>query len=62
MKLNNKIDKVDDNLVIHRYDNGFMVQIGGKRDDEWSTCKIMCSSLKEVFDILEEYNKMEIEA
>jgi hypothetical protein len=39
-----------------------MVQIGGKRDDEWSTCKIMCGSLKEVFDILEEYNKMEIEA
>ena len=62
MKLKDKIDKVDDNLTIHRYDNGFMVQIGGKRDDEWATCKIMCFSLKEVFDILEEYNKMEIEA
>lgn len=58
MKLSDKIDKVEDNILINRYDNGFMIQVAGQRNDDWQTCKIMCNSLEDLFVIINEYTSM----
>jgi len=58
MKLSDKIDKVEDNILINRYDNGYMIQVTGRRNDDWQTCKIMCNSLEDLFVIINEYTSM----
>ncbi len=58
-----KLTKVNDSFTINRYDNGWMVEIGGRnKDDEWATTKIMCSTEDELIAIIKEYNSMEIDS
>ena len=60
MKLSDKIAKVSDSLTVNMYDNGFMVEVGGRDDEsDWKTAKIMCSTLDEVFAVLTEASNME---
>ena len=33
MKLNEKIEKVNDNFSVYMYDNGFMLEISGRDDN-----------------------------
>ena len=55
MKLSDKLVKVSDNLNVYMYDNGFMVEVSGRDDnDDWKTAKIMCTSIEEVTEILKE--------
>jgi len=56
-----KLTKVNDNIVVNRYDNGWMVEVGGcNTDDEWANAKIMCSTEEELLELIQEYNGMEI--
>ena len=49
MKLNESLVKVNDCLTVYRYDNGFMVEIGGQdKNEDWVTRKIVCNDLKQV--------------
>ena len=60
MKLSDKIVKVSDSLTINMYDNGYMVEVGGRDDDsDWKTAKIMCTTLDEVFAVITEASNME---
>ena len=53
----NKLAKVNENLTIYRYDNGWMVEITGRNDEEnWVTSKIICNTQDEVLDMIREYN------
>lgn len=62
MKLKEKIQKVNDSITVNRYDNGYMVEISGKNsDDDWKTCKILCTSFKEMLDILTEYDAIPVD-
>ena len=37
------------------YDNGFMVEVSGRNDDDdWKTAKIMCPTLNDVYTVIEE--------
>lgn len=55
MKISDKIKKVNESFTINMYDNGFMVDIGGRdSQDEWVTSKILCSSLEEVVSLVKE--------
>lgn len=59
MKLQDKLAKCNDNLTVNIYDNGFMVEISGRNnDDDWVTAKIVCNSLDEVMDIITEATKI----
>ena len=50
-----KITKVNENFSIYRYDNGFMVEVGGRNDeDDWKECKVLCSTKEELFAVIEE--------
>ena len=59
MKLNESLVKVNDCLTVYRYDNGFMVEIGGQdKNEDWVTRKIVCNDLKQVLTFIEEYSKL----
>jgi hypothetical protein len=60
MKLSDKLAKVSDNLTVNMYDNGYMVEVGGRDDEsDWKTAKIMCQTLEQVFAVITEASKME---
>lgn len=59
MKLNNKLTKVEESLTVYRYDNGFMVEISGRdNEDDWITAKILATSLDEVFELITAANNL----
>ena len=57
-----KLSKVNENLSINRYDNGFMVEVGGRDDEnDWKTAKILCNTEEEMIAVIKEWNSMEID-
>jgi ketol-acid reductoisomerase len=55
MKLSDKLTKCGDSLTINMYDNGYMVEVSGRDDDDnWKTAKILCSTLEEVYEVIKE--------
>jgi hypothetical protein len=58
-----KLDKVNESLTINRYDNGWMVEVGGRNDEsDWKTCKIVCNSEEEVLNVVKEWNTMDLDS
>ena len=58
----NKLSKVNENISINRYDNGFMVEVGGRDDEnDWKTAKILCNTEEEMIAVIKEWNSMEID-
>jgi hypothetical protein len=61
-KISDKLAKVNDNFSVNMYDNGFMLEIGGRnKDDDWATAKIMCNSIEELTTLIKEASAMERE-
>ncbi len=57
-----KLAKVNESMTINRYDNGWMVEVGGRDgDNEWKNCKIVCNTEEEVLAVVKEYNTMDID-
>ena len=54
-----KLTKVNESFTINMYDNGYMVEVGGRdAEDEWKTAKIICNTLDEVIEIVRETANM----
>ena len=61
MKIANKLKKINEELNIYRYDNGYVVKLTGKKnEDDWVDVKIVCNTLDEVIILLKEFSEMEI--
>jgi len=59
MKLADKLSKVDEDITIKQLDNGFVVEVAGRdNDDEWSTAKIVCNDLATVQALVEEATQL----
>lgn len=59
----NKLSKVNENITINRYDNGWMVEVGGRDDEnDWKTSKILCNTEEEMLAVVKEWNTMEIDS
>lgn len=59
----NKLSKVNEAFTVNRYDNGFMVEVGGRdKDDDWKTCKVMCSTEAELIEVIKEALSMELDS
>jgi hypothetical protein len=57
-----KLSKVNESITINRYDNGFMVEVGGRDDEnDWKSAKILCNTEAEMLDVVKEWNSMEID-
>jgi hypothetical protein len=58
----NKLSKVNESITINRYDNGFMVEVSGRDDEnDWKTAKVLCSTPEEMIAVIQEWNTMEID-
>ena len=54
-KIADKLKTVNESFTINMYDNGYMVEIGGRNEDEnWTNTKIICSSIDEVIVLVKE--------
>ena len=46
-----KIYKRDEDFRIYTYDNGYLIEVGGRNgDDEWVTAKVFAVGTQEVLD------------
>ena len=62
-KLSDKLVKVNESFTIYRYDNGFMIEVGGRDDeDEWKTSKILCNTQDELIAIVKEAISLPLES
>jgi hypothetical protein len=54
-KIGDKLTTVNDTFTITMYDNGFLIDIGGKaQDDEWRNAKIMIPSVEQLLELVRE--------
>ena len=58
-KLSDKLDKVNESFTVNMYDNGFMIEVGGRKDDDWKTAKIMVPTVEELIVLIKEAAEME---
>ena len=57
-----KLAKVNESININRYDNGFMVEVGGRDEDsEWKTAKVLCATEDEMLAVVQEWNSMNLD-
>ena len=61
-KISDKLSKVNDSFTINMYDNGYMLEIGGRdSSDDWRTAKITVGSIDELAELIKEASEMERE-
>jgi hypothetical protein len=54
-KISDKLAKVDDNFTVNMFDNGFMIEVGGRNsDDDWSRVKLTVSTVAELNELIKE--------
>jgi hypothetical protein len=57
-----KLAKVNESITINRYDNGWMIEASGRdKENDWKTAKVMCNTEEELFQIVKEWNTMELD-
>jgi len=50
-----KLVKANESFSINRYDNGFMIEVGGRDDnDDWKTAKVIVGTEDELIDLIRE--------
>jgi hypothetical protein len=53
--IKDKLVKANENFSVYRYDNGFMVECGGRdSDDEWKEAKVICHDTETLFAAINE--------
>jgi hypothetical protein len=57
-----KLVKVNESITINRYDNAWMVEIGGRdKKEDWKTTKTVCNTEQELLDVIKEWNTMDLD-
>jgi len=58
----NKLVKVNENISLNRYDNGFMIEVGGRdKENDWKNAKIMCATEEELIAVIKEWISMDLD-
>jgi len=58
----NKLEKVNESFTVNRYDNGFMIEIGGRdKENDWKTAKVMCSTDADLIEVIKEALSMPLD-
>ena len=56
-----KLTKVNESFTINMYDNGYMVDVGGRDDGgDWKNSKIICATLEEVIELVRQIDALPI--
>jgi hypothetical protein len=62
MKYLKKLNKVNESFTVNRYDNGYMIEVGGRdSENDWKTYKILCNTDEELFAVIKETLSMEMD-
>ena len=57
-----KLNKVNESFTVNRYDNGFMIEVGGRdSENDWKNCKVLCSTEEELFAVIKEALAMDLD-
>jgi hypothetical protein len=57
--ISDKLTKVNEAFTINMYDNGFMIEVGGRDDnDEWKNTKIIVPTIEELVELVKEAASM----
>jgi hypothetical protein len=57
-----KLVKVNESITINRYDNGWMVEVGGRnKKEDWANTKTLCNTEDELIALIKVYNTMELD-
>ena len=58
-----KLAKVNENITINRYDNGWMVEVGGRdKKEDWANVKTLCNTEEELVAVIKEWNSKELDS
>jgi hypothetical protein len=58
-----KLAKVNESITVNRYDNGFMVEVSGRDDEnDWKTSKVLCGTEEDMIAVVKEWNSMELDS
>jgi len=53
--ITSKLTKANESFTINRYDNGFMIEVGGRDDnDDWKNAKVIVGTEEELIDAIKE--------
>jgi len=59
-KISDKLTKVNDNFTVNMYDNGFMIEVGGRNsEDDWASVKLTVQTLDELLVLIKEAASLE---
>ncbi len=59
MKVSDKLSKVSDSFSVNMYDNGFMVEVSGRNDENnWASAKILCNDLESMIEVVKEISQL----
>jgi hypothetical protein len=57
-----KLAKVSESITVNRYDNGWMVDVGGRnKKEDWVSAKILCNTEEDLIALIKEYNSMDLD-
>ena len=58
--LSDKLVKVNESFTVNMYDNGFMIEVGGRnKKGDYTNAKIMCSNVDQLQALVHEACSME---
>ena len=61
-KISDKLIKINESYTVYRYDNGVMVEAGGRnKKGDYVTAKILCNTLDEVLILAKEAGEMDLD-
>jgi hypothetical protein len=61
-KISDKLTKINESYTVYRYDNGFMIEAGGRnKKGDYVTAKILCNTLDEVLILVKEAGEMDLD-
>ncbi len=61
-KFSDKLTKINESYTINRYDNGFMVEAGGRnKKGDYVNVKILCNTVEEVLALVKEAGEMDLD-
>ena len=57
-----KLSKVSESYTVYRYDNGFMIEVSGRdEENDWKTVKLLCNTEAELLEVIKEANTMTLD-
>lgn len=61
-KFSDKLTKINESYTINRYDNGYMVEAGGRnKKGDYVSAKLLCNTLDEVLALVREAGEMDLD-